>query len=125
MKKKLVKRFSAVAITAMGMAFMYSATASADGTRQAYDATLKCAVANGLAKLDERDAGHASGVAEYDTKTHRSFDLAYTLGAKIGLTDNQVLNDLNAAQNSELPRMMRDRSYYVDVVATCKAMGLM
>jgi len=102
-----------------------SAYATPQGDRMAYDATLKCAVANGLAKLDERDAGNAAGVTEYETKTRRSFDLAYTLGKKLGLTDKQVLKDLDASRDMEVPHMMRDRRYFLSTAATCKAMGLM
>jgi hypothetical protein len=116
-------------VVALSLSFLLMANeadaATAQGNRMAYDATLKCAVANGLAEQDERDAGHAAGAAEYETKTHRSFDLAYVLGAKVGLTDQQVLHDLDAAREIELSRMMRDRSYYLSTVSTCKAMGLM
>ncbi len=116
-------------IAALSLAFLLAAhgsqAATAQGNRMAYDATLKCVTANGLAKLDERDAHHPDRMAEYETKTRRAFDLAYTLGAKAGLSDKQVLHDLHAAVDTELSHMMRNRDYYATVVATCKAMGLM
>lgn len=116
-------------IAALSLAFLLAAhgslAATAQGNRLAYDATLKCAVANGVAEIDEREARQPARAAEFETKSRRSFDLAYTLGAKVGLTDKQVLGDLNSARETELPRMMHDRNYYTGVVATCKAMGLM
>ncbi|MEI9994919.1 MAG: hypothetical protein WDM91_10020 [Rhizomicrobium sp.] len=99
--------------------------AAAHANRLAYDATLKCAVANGLASDDHHDAGDAAKADEYRTKARRSFDLAYKIGAKLGLADGQIARDLEFAQDSELPRMMRDRSYYLSTAATCKAVGLM
>jgi len=99
--------------------------AVARSSRMAYDATLKCAVANGLASDDHHDAGDATKAAEYRAKARRSFDLAYQIGAKLGLSESQIARDLEFAQDSELPRMMRDRSYYLSTAATCKALGLM
>jgi len=102
-----------------------AANATPQGDRMAYDATLKCAVANGLAELDEKGAGHTVKAADYEAKTHRSFDLAVTFGHKIGLSNSQIQHDLDAAKDTELPHMMKDQSYYLKAVATCKGLGLM
>lgn len=93
--------------------------------RIAYDATIKCAVANAVASDDRHDAGDEAGASDYQAKSRRSFDLTYQLGGKLGLGETQIAHDLDFAQLSELPKMMRDRKYFLSTVATCKALHLM
>lgn len=109
--------------------FLLSSIAIADSstqdTRAAYDAALKCFVANGNAEGERRRAGDQAGAARYDATAKQSFDGAVKLGRMLGLTNRQMNHDLDAVQDSELPRMVRDRSYFLDAVATCKGLGLM
>ena len=97
----------------------------ARANRIAYDAAIKCAVANSLAGDDRHDAGDEAGAAAYKSKSRRSFDLTYTLGGKLGYEQNQIAHDLDFAQLSEMPKMVRDRSYFMSTAATCKALHLM
>lgn len=99
--------------------------ASVADVRAAYQATLKCFVANGNALGERRAAGDQAGVARYDAGGKRSYDGAFKLGAALGLTDRQINRDLDATESSELPRMVKDRNYFIDTVATCKGLGLM
>jgi len=115
----------AVAPLVFGLGMSAAIAAASDANGSAYDVALKCAVANGVAEQDEHDAGHPQRVVEFEQKSHRSFDLAVSLGGKIGLSNEQIQRDLDAAKDNELPRMMRDQSYYLGIVSTCKAVGLM
>jgi hypothetical protein len=98
---------------------------SVSQARAAYEATLKCYIANGNAEGERRDAGDQAGAARYDASARRSFDDAFKLGGVLGLTDQQVNHDLDTTQAAELPRMVRNRDYFIDAVATCKGLGLM
>lgn len=122
----LARRIAVLSLAIVSSSFTLPVRAATPGTnRNAYDVTLKCAVADGVAEGDERDLGHADKAADFEAKTQRAFNLAYTFGAKVGLTSGQVQHDLDMARDTELPRMIRDRNYYLSVVATCKAVGLM
>lgn len=98
---------------------------SVSQVRAAYEATLKCFVANGNAGAERLRAGDRAGAARYETSAKRSFDGAFKLGGVLGLTDQQVNDDLDTTQAAELPRMVKDRDYFIDAVATCKGLGLM
>jgi hypothetical protein len=97
----------------------------ARANRIAYDAAIKCAVANSLAGDDRHDAGDEAGATAYKSKSRRSFDLTYTLGEKLGYEQKQIAHDLDFAQLSEMPKMVRDRGYFLSSAATCKALHLM
>ncbi len=94
-------------------------------TRAAYQAALKCFVANGNAEGERRRAGDQTGAARYDATAKQSFDGAVKLGQMLGLSNRQMNDDLDAAQATELPRMIKDRAYFIDAVASCKGLGLM
>jgi hypothetical protein len=114
-------------------ACLCAGAATADGTddavaranRIAYEATIKCAVANAMASDDRHDAGDEAGAADYQAKSKRSFELTYQLGGKLGLGEKRIAHDLDFAQLSEMPKMVRDRKYFLSAVATCKALHLM
>ena len=99
--------------------------ATAQDTRAAYDAALKCFVANGNAEAERRDAHDAAGAARYDATGKQSFDAAMKLGRMLGLANRQLNHDLDAIQAAELPRMVKDRVYFINAVAVCKGLGLM
>jgi hypothetical protein len=122
------RRHLAGALTAC--ACLGAATAMADdaamrANRIAYEATIKCAVANAIASDDRHDVGDEDGASDYQKKSRRSFDLTYQLGGKLGLDEKRIAHDLDFAQLSEFPRMMRDRKYFLSAVATCKALRLL
>jgi hypothetical protein len=126
----MARRLVAAALLTGFCAF---APASADSTddavtranRMAYDAAMKCFVANGYASDERRKAGDLAKSAAYGTKARASFDLAYAAGEKIGLSDDQISRDMDYAQETELPRFIRDQRYLLETAATCKALGLM
>jgi hypothetical protein len=92
--------------------------------RMAYDSAQKCAVAGAIASDDRHKAGDDAKADAYRAKSKLSFNTAYALGERLGLSDEQVKRDLDFAQLTELPRMLGDENYYLSTVATCKALGL-
>ncbi len=116
----------AVLMTALSLFFSSPAGAvSVEDVRSAYEATLKCFIANGNARRERLNAGDQEGADRYDASGERSYDGAFKLGGVLGLSDEQINRDLKEAENKELPRMVKDRSYFIDAVATCKGLGLM
>lgn len=115
---------AAIAVMFISACFASSAMAD-DGTRQAYDAALKCFVANGLVSGDFRDQGKVDQAQLFDAKAHADFDLAVKFGKELGYSNKKINGDFDSAKASELPRMMRDSAYYKTTAATCKALGLM
>jgi hypothetical protein len=96
-----------------------------DAYRSTYTATIRCFVANGVAMDDYKDAQQPAQAAAYERKAAQSFDLAYQAGRKIGLSDSRIESDLDGARRTELPSMMRDKTYFAKAVAECRAVGLM
>ena len=126
---RALQRCASVIICASVILFGIPASASDDAAahaiRLAYDTAIKCFVAGGLASDNRHDAGDETGASAYRAKARQSFNVAYTAGAKLGMTDRQVARDLDFAQDTELTRMLRDNSYFTSTAATCKAVGLM
>ena len=122
-----------LAAALMASACLCVGTAAADSTddavaratRMAYDSALKCFVADGYASDERRKAGDGEKSAAYRAKARVSFDLAYTAGGKIGLSDDQIGRDFDFALKTELPRFKGDTRYLLDTASTCKALGLM
>jgi len=100
-------------------------SATAHGNRVAYEWALKCFVANGRAEGMRTRAGDTAKAEYYKSKGHQSFDAAIKLGAILHLSGDQIDEDINATENRELPPMVTDQHYMLDVVANCKGFGLM
>ena len=97
-----------------------------NASRQAaYEAAMKCFVANGRASgLNER-AGDTANVARYEAMSRRSFDTAVHLGEALGYSGGRINQDFGITQSRELPRMVQDRQYFEAAVAFCRALELM
>jgi hypothetical protein len=100
-------------------------TATDRGNRLAYDASIKCFIANGVARSDAINAGKQSLADSFDSKARASFDTALKLGGVLGYSGTHINEDLGLAQANELPKMVKDISYFRDAASTCKALGLM
>jgi hypothetical protein len=128
---RFTRRLRANSIVCAALSTLLTATSAHSedtvtrANRMAYDTAIKCFIADGLASDERHDAGDESGADAYRRKARQSFDVAYTAGNKLGMTDKQVSRDLDFAQATELTRMMRDRRYFLSTAATCKAVGLM
>jgi len=93
--------------------------------RAPYDAALLCFLANGLAHGMRERAGDTAKAAYYKSKAAESYGVAEILGSALGLSKQQVGRDAAAAQARYLPDMVHDDVYFRQVVANCKALGLM
>ena len=117
---------------ALAVCACFAATA-ADGAddavtranRSAYGAAMRCFVADGIARGDQQDAGNEAKAAAFEAKARKSFDTAVKLGNLLGYSGSRVNQDFGMAQTYELPKMIKDTTYYRKAVATCKALGLM
>ncbi|MDP1735992.1 MAG: hypothetical protein Q8L23_00975 [Caulobacter sp.] len=115
----------ACALCAGPAAAQSGADATARANRMAYDAAMKCFVANGHAIGLRERAGDTVKAAYYETRARLSFDTAMKLGAVLRLSGSRIDQDFRLAQTRELPPMVTDETYFLDAVATCKALGLM
>jgi hypothetical protein len=95
------------------------------GNRLAYEASMKCYVANGVARSDAQDKGKADLTALYEAKARQSFDIAVKLGGVLGYPGSHINEDFGLAETRELPKMVADVAYFRAAASTCKAMGLM
>jgi hypothetical protein len=93
--------------------------------RMAYEASMKCFVANGHARGLRTRAGDPAKAAMYERKAHDAFDMAHLAGQALGLSEDEVNADIKAVQDETLPRMVGNESYFHDAVAACKAADLM
>ena len=110
---------------AFAVATGWTPAAAQDSNRLAYEASIKCFVANGLARGERLDAGDTATAAIHETNARRSFDLSFRFGHAVGLSDQHINEDLGLAQGAEMPKMVGNAEYFRDTVATCKAIGLM
>lgn len=70
-------------------------------------------------------AGDTAKAAYYESKAAESYGVAEALGAALGFSKQQVGRDAAAAQAEHLAAMVRDDAYFRQIVANCKALGLM
>ena len=99
--------------------------AATRASRTAYEASLKCFVADGIAVGDAQKVHDAAKESYYDTKARLAFDTGVKLGRKLGLANGHINEDFALVQARELPDMIADTGYYKNAVAYCKALGLM
>lgn len=99
--------------------------ASQRANRMAYDASMKCYIANGVARSDAQDQRKADLAQSYDAKARQSFDTAVKLGGILGYPNIHITQDFGLAETRELPKMVADVAYFRAAASACKAMGLM
>lgn len=104
---------------------IHDARASDQDTRRVYDEARVCFVANGHVSLTFKDSGDSANAARFDANAKRAFDASYYFGHMLGLSDEQVANDLDAESDRELPKLMRRAGYLTEVAKKCKRVGLM
>lgn len=91
----------------------------------AYDAAMKCFVADGIVSGDYDKAGNAAKASEFEAKARTSFDAALKLGQTLGYSNEHIHEDFGLVQARELARMMTDGTYFRNAATTCKALGMM
>ena len=119
-------RFAALsALVWLGSSSAQAEDTTTNANRTAYDAAIKCFIANSVAKGNSSDAGYAAQAATYETKARESFDIAVTLGKTLGYSGGRINQDMGMAQGVELPKLVQDEAYFRQAVTTCQALGLM
>ena len=93
--------------------------------RMAYEASMKCFVANGVATGEREDAGDREAAARYERTARKSFNTAVKLGEALGYTGTRINQDFGLAQARELPKLATDGAYNRTTATTCRALGLM
>lgn len=93
--------------------------------RMAYEAAMKCFIANGIVTADMRREGNKMQEAAFEARARQSFEIAVKLGDKLGYSGTRVNEDFGLAQTRETVRLMNDGAYFKRTAATCKALGLM
>ena len=112
-------RFLVPLVSAMVLASAFPATSQIvtdEARRSAYEAALKCFVANGSAYGDAQKAGDAAEAA--------AFDAAVRLGELLGHSGTRVEQDFRLTQMRELPQIVSNPAYARQSLQTCKALGL-
>ncbi|HEY4942286.1 MAG TPA: hypothetical protein VII56_12735 [Rhizomicrobium sp.] len=126
LRKVILLGLVALTLTAADSALANSTDdAVARANAMAYEASMKCFVANGHAIGLRKRAGDEAKAALSEAKARQSFDTAQKLGRLLGFSDDRINQDFALAQTRELPPMVTDDSYFLKAVATCKALGLM
>ncbi len=93
--------------------------------RSAYEAAIKCFIANGIVAGDKREDGDKVEQAVFEGKARESFEIANKAGAALGYTGSHINEDFGLAQASEMPRLVKDSGYFKRTAAICKGLGLM
>jgi hypothetical protein len=120
-----------VAVVALSLSMGGAAQAAGDSAAvtdtyvQLYDLSMICFVANGHAAGRQARSGNPSGAAYFKGKGKEAFDLASRAGQHLGYSVQRVGDDFDAAQQRELPLIVRDEGYFRQVSGRCKALGLM
>jgi len=120
-------RFMVPLVSATALASAFPATSQIvtdEARRSAYEAALKCFVANGSAYGDAQKAGDAAEAAAFDAKARASFDAAVRLGELLGYSGTRVEQDFRLTQMRELPQIVSNPAYARQSLQTCKALGL-
>lgn len=120
-----VAGLSAIISVYGGPAFARSNDPATTAATAAYDTAILCFVANGNASEDRRRANDPVGADRYDANAKRSFDTAVRLGASLRYSNERINADLGVRMDRELARMVREPAYYRQIVANCRAYGLM
>lgn len=116
---------AALAVSALCAGSAMAQTRASQADRLAYDAALKCYVANTVAASGREAVGDSAGVERYRVNANRAFDGAMALGRSMGMSNVQLNRDLDSVEARELSRMVPDAAYFRQTVAACKAVGLM
>lgn len=124
-----ISRTLAVALVAISIGSEARAAGNSaavtDTYRQLYGASLKCLMANWVARDERRAAGDVAKAAGYDRKAEEVFRTAYLGGSKIGKSQEEVTADIQSANSSERSRMAGDVAYLRQVASACRELDMM
>jgi hypothetical protein len=93
--------------------------------RHAYHSAQQCYVANGYLYSTFKEAGDPANARLFDTKAKRAFDAANGYAIFLHLSRSQIEADFKEATDTELPKLMSDKTYLTKVAKDCKFQSLM
>lgn len=99
--------------------------ASQQDMNRAYQAALKCFVANGHVEASFKESGDTANERLFNNRAEKAFKLAYLWGGMAHLSQERIKSDLNQAEDTELRKLLRDGSYLTTVAKECKQWGMM
>lgn len=123
--------FELSCLTAMLATASSSASAQATtirpnpATQAAYEAAIKCFVANGYGRSIKRDAGDMAAASRYEAAAAASWEAAHVIAVSWNYPETRLTRDIDLARERELPTLVRDAAYLRSTVATCRGLGLM
>lgn len=102
-----------------------TASASEQDIQRAYEAALKCFVANGHVQATFKESGDAANARLFNERAEKSFKLAYFWGDMLHLSQQQIKHDLDQTEDTELRKLLTDSGYLTVVAMDCKHWGMM
>ncbi len=114
-----------LSVAALAFFACSAASASDQDMRHAYDAARRCYVANGEVYSAFKRNGDATNAAMFEKKAHTAYDLAYSYGGRLRLSQQQITADLKETTDTELPKLVGDSAYLTTVAKDCKYWGMM
>jgi len=94
-------------------------------TQAAYEAAIKCFVANGYGRSIKRDAGDTAAAQRYEDAAAASWQAAHVIAMSWSYPETRLTRDIDRARERELPVLVLDAAYLRSTVATCRGLGLM
>lgn len=93
--------------------------------RKAYDYAMRCMVAGGVARSDQRYNPKGRDSVAIKAGMRRAYDALYRIGGILGITQADISADFEAYSRLESRRMIGDDAYFQQTRADCKKLGLM
>lgn len=124
---RTLTRVAAIAITvsSLHVPAVAAQTRPNQATLAAYEAALKCFVANGYGRSIKRDAGDMAGASRYEASAAASWEAAHVIAVYWGYSESRLTADIDRTRERELPALVRDAGYLRSTIATCRGLGLM
>lgn len=122
----MVRNLSFAVLAAATLTYSsFSANAAASDTQRAYDAARRCYVANGHVYDSFKQSGDAANTSLFEAKAKKSFDLAYSYGHQLHLSNDEIATDIHQTTDVELRKLLADSAYLTTVAKDCKYWGMM
>ena len=90
-----------------------------------YDAARRCFVVNANFARSFEKIGDVANAKLFDGKARTAYDMAFYSAKELGIPEEQVKRDVDAATQAELPRLVRDQAYLTASAKFCKERGMM
>lgn len=98
--------------------------AVARANRSAYQLTMKCFVAEGVARGYDLHVGDTARADALERRARVSFDTAMKLGDELGYSGTRMNEDLGLTQSAEVLKFDHDINYLKAQIAKCESAGI-